>query len=370
MTGNEIRIGHGQLHRFATEVFKKANMRSEDAAFVADALVWANLRGVDSHGVIRIPWYVENIDKGVMNPRPNIKLMKETPATLVIDADHALGAPITIYTLNLVMAKAKKLGIGWGIIRNHTHHGALGYYAQIVAEQNMAGIIFACSLPNMAPYGAKAAGVQNSPIAIAVPANHHSPLVLDMATSVVAGGKFWLAAEKGLPLPVGWAIDKEGKPATNPKEPYVLLPFGGAKGSGLAMMLECLSSVLADNPMLSPTLLGREIETPATDKKLKVIGDRPAHITRVRHILNSAVIAINIEMFTSVEGYKEHIDNLIDGIKALPKAEGFDEILVPGERGAKSFLDRSQNGIPLTDSTFRNLKSIAERFSIELPQGF
>ena len=368
MADSEVKIVAWQpLKAFAREVFTRAGMPPEDAEAEAGALIWANLRAVDSHGVLRIPWYLDNIEKGVMNPRPDIKLIKEAPATILLDADRALGPVVTIRVVDMVMAKARKMGIGWALIRNLTHQGALGYYSQMMAEKGMAGIVFVCNPPNMAPFGARAPGVHNSPIAISVPAKRHRPLNLDMATSVVAGGKLWLAVDKNMPIPEGWALDKEGKPTTDPRNVGALLPFGGPKGSGLAMMFECLSSVMAGNPVLEPVLFGREIGQPGEGKKRQAVGERLAYLPK--HIQNSVVAAIDISTFTDLGSYKEHIDNLIDGIKALPKADGFREIFVPGEPEERAFAERSKNGIPLPEGTVRNLRAISEKLGVKLPPG-
>ena len=206
------------LKEFAKEVFTRAGMPPEGAEAEAGALIWANLRAVDSHGVLRIPWYLDNIEKGVMNPKPNIQVIRETPATILLDADRALGSVVTIKAVDMVVEKAKQVGIGWALIRNLTHQGALGYYSQMMAEKGMAGIVFVCNPPNMAPFGARAAGVHNSPIAISVPARRYRPLNLDMATSVAAGGKLLLAIDKNLPIPEGWVLDKEGNPTTDPRK--------------------------------------------------------------------------------------------------------------------------------------------------------
>jgi len=354
------------LKEFTQKVFEKAGLPPKDAELEADALVWANLRGVDSHGVLRIPWYIENIDKGVMNPTPNIQVEKETPATLLLDADRALGPVVTVLAMNRAMEKAKNVGIGWVLIRNTTHQGAMGYYPQMAAYKNMAGIAFVCSPPNMAPYGARVAGVHNSPLAICVPAKRHRPLILDMATSVAAGGKINLAKDKNIDIPEGWALDKEGKPTTDPRQAGALLPFGGPKGSGLAMMFECLSSVMAGNPLLEMALLGKEIGSTPRDQKPEAVGERSSYVPR--HIQNSVVAAVDISTFTDVEGYKEHVDSLIDGLKALPKAEGFSEIFVPGEPEERTYDERVQSGIPLPQGTVSNLRSVADRFDIELPR--
>ena len=368
MAQGEVKvIAWEPLKEFTTEVFTRVGMPREDAEAEAGALIWANLRGVDSHGVLRIPWYVDNVDKGVMNPKPNIRVVKETPATIVIEADRAMGPVVTIFAVDKVVAKAKKAGICWGLISNLTHQGALGYYAQMIAMRDMAGIVFVCNPPNMAPHGARVAGVHNSPIAISVPAKKHRPLNLDMATSVVAGGKLWLALDKGIPIPEGWALDKEGKPTTDPRQAGALLPVGGPKGSGLALMFECLSSVMVGNPLLEPSLMGKEIKPAPESKKSGAVGERLNYVPR--HIQNSVVVAIDISTFSDVEEYKEHIDNLIEGLKALPKAEGFSEIFVPGEPEERTYEERSRNGIPLPEGTVKNIRGIAEKYGVKLPEG-
>ena len=360
MSQDEVRIAWETLQEFAKEVFVRVGMPLEDAETEAAVLIWANRRGVDSHGVQMIPWYVEMVDNGLMKPKPNIQVVKETPATLLIDADRAFGGVVTVLAMNRVMEKAKKVGIGWALIRSLTHQGAMGYYSLMAAKKGMAGIAFVCHPPNMAPHGARAAGVANSPIAIAVPAKHHHPLILDMATSVVAGGKIWLAINKGVPIPEGWALDKDGNPTTDPRQVASFLPVGGPKGSGLAVMFECLSSIMVGNPLLEPTLLGKKPETIE-------VSPQPESVRR--HVQNGVVAAIDISTFTDVENYKGHIDNLIDGLKALPKARGFSEIFVPGEPEERNFDDRSQNGIPLPEGTVRDLRDIAERFDIKSPVG-
>ena len=185
---DETRVPAAELQEFTKGVFIAAGLPSEDAALEAEVLVWANLRGVDSHGVLRIPWYVDLIAKGDMNPRPTIRVEKETAATVLIDGDRALGPVVTTMAMRRAIDKARAAGIGWAVIRNTTHQGAMAYYALMAVEAGMAGIAIVCSPPNMAPFGARVAGVHNSPISIAVPAGRHRPLCLDMATSVAAGG--------------------------------------------------------------------------------------------------------------------------------------------------------------------------------------
>jgi ureidoglycolate dehydrogenase (NAD+) len=263
---------------------------------------------------------------------------------LLLDADCAFGPVVTTWAMRRVMQKSREAGIGWGQIRDTTHQGAMGYYPLLAAREDMAGIALVCSPPNMAPYGAKAAGVHNSPIAIGVPARRHRPLLLDIATSVAAGGKLDLARDRGGRIPVGWALDKEGNTTTDPHLASILLPFGGPKGSGLALMFECLASIMVGNPLVGPALQG----APGAD----------------RHRQNSIVAAINIGMFTDVEAYKSNVDIVIDGLKGLPRVAGCAEVLVPGELEDRVHEERIKNGIPLSEGTIRNLRTLAERFNL------
>jgi len=349
MTKSEVCVDWKELQKFTSEMFVKQGCSAEDAETEAEVLVWANLRGIDSHGVLRIPEYVKTIAAGEMNPKPNINVVKETAATVLIDGDFALGPVVTTQVMRMVMKKAGEVGIGWGLIRNTTHQGAMGYYSLMAATEGMAGIAIVCSQPNMAPHGARTKGVHNSPITIAVPAKRHSPPVIDMATSVAAGGKITLAVDKGISVPQGWILDQDGNPTTDPNQYAMLLPSGGPKGSGLAMMFECLTSLMATNSLLAPVLLEN-----------KHFG---------RYVQNSVVAAVDVGTFTDLEDYKEHVDNLIDAIKGLPPADGVDEIFVPGEPEIRIYRDRIRNGIPLPEGTVRNLRAVAEEFDVSLPFG-
>ena len=247
----EVRVAWDKLQDFTKQVFIHAGMSPEDAATEAEVLVWANLRGIDSHGVQRIPQYLDSVAAGGMNPKANVRVEMETPAVMLVEADHAFGPVVTKWTMQRVIDKARVVGIGWAVIRNTTHQGAMGYYARMAAEQNMAGIAIVTNPPNMAPYGAKAAGVHNAPLAISVPGKTRKPLVLDMATSVAAAGKISVAIDKGISIPVGWALDKDGNSTTDPRQAAIMLPFGGYKASHMALMFECLTGIMAGNPLIS-----------------------------------------------------------------------------------------------------------------------
>ena len=345
--GNDVVVHARPLKQFVQAVFERAGFTPAGAEMQADVLLWANLRGVDSHGVQRIAWYLELLDKGHMHPRPNIRVVKETPATVLIDADFSPGPVVTVPAMKQAIQKARQVGIGWAIIRNTLHQGAIGYYALMAANEHMAGLAIVCNPPNMAPYGARAAGVHNSPIAICVPGKRRRPLMLDMATSVAAQGKLDVAKDKRIPIPLGWALDQAGKPTTDPHAAAVLLPAGGGKGSGLAMLFECLTSLFAGNPLLAPVFQGK----PNADA----------------HHQNSVVAAIDISSFTDAEEYGANADAIVEGIKGLPLADGFSEVLVPGELEDRVQTERARLGIPLPPGTVQKLTTASERFGVPLP---
>ena len=349
MTQSEVRVDHRTLKRFTERLFIGMGFSPEDAETGADTLVWANLRGVDSHGVLRMLWLMRLVDAGHLNPRPEFKILKETPAILSMDADRGLGAVTATFAMKRAMEKAKNVGIGWVLITNTTSPLAMGYYTRMAAKENMAGITITVNPPNMAPFGAKAVGLHNSPISISVPAGSARPPVLDMATSVAARGKIFLAVDKGISIPQGWALDGDGEPTTDPHRAEIMLPFAGPKGSGLSFMFECLASIMAGSPLAEQVLLNADQEP--------------------RHRQNCIVAAIDVATFTDPQGYEEQVDGLITGIKALPKAQGVDEIYVPGELEDKVCDERIQRGIPLPVGTVRNLRTVAERLAVELPPG-
>jgi len=347
MAGDQILVNSKALWQFVKDVFVEVGLSPKDAEIEADVLVWANLRGVDSHGVQRIPGYVRAAREGYYRVDAQVQVVEETSAMALVEADRAFGPVVTVPAMERAMAKARQVGIGWILIRNTTHQGAMGYYALMAARCDMAGLAFVCNPPNMAPTGARAAGVHNSPIAIAVPGKEHASLILDMATSVAARGRVDVALDKGISIPKGWALDKDGNPTTDPREAAIMCPAGGYKGYGLALMFECLSSLMVGNPLLAPRLLGRE--------------------GAPRGAQNSVVAAIDIGRWTDVDQYKRNIDETAIGIKGLPKAEGVDEIFLPGEPEDRVYQERIENGIPLPAGTVNRLREVAEDLGVAMP---
>jgi LDH2 family malate/lactate/ureidoglycolate dehydrogenase len=332
------------LKRFATSIFSRSGLPQADAAVVADVLVWANLRGVDTHGVMRIPRYVDLIESGDMNPGPAIRIITETPASVLIEADRAAGPVAMTRAAAEAVRKARDAGIGLAIVRATTHTAALGYYTLAIAEQDMAGIALAGSWPNVVYHGSRAAGVSTSPISIAVPGAE--PVVLDMATSVVSMGKLNQAKRAGKAIPAGWAIDGQGNSTTDPNAAQTPLAMGGPKGSGLSFMVECLASLIAANPLLAESLE----DTPEGK----------------RHRQNGLVIAIDLARFGDPARFRREVDRLVKALKALPRAEGTEEILMPGERGRRTLEQRSRNGIPIPRAVGDELRALAERLGVEM----
>jgi LDH2 family malate/lactate/ureidoglycolate dehydrogenase len=358
MQAKSLMVDWQSLREFMRQVFIGMGMPDADALTESEALIWANLRGVDSHGVVRLPWYMDLVDTNVMNPKPSIRIVAETPATVLIEADRAFGPVATGYAVDLAVEKARNAGVCWVLIRNVTHQGAMGQYAQMVARNDMAGIVIACGQPNMAPYGARVPGVGNCPLSICIPTVRHPFILLDMATSLVALGKVLVARESGVPMPEGWALDRYGNPTTDPRQLAALLPVGGPKGSGMALVFECLASVMAANALVQPVISGA---AGTAEGPMSHVGHMGTHNQ------NSTVMALNIAAFTDVAQYKAGVDDLIDSIKALPKADGFDEIFMPGEIEERRYAERLVTGIPIPVGTVAPLKAIAKRLCIDLP---
>ena len=346
-TGGTGRVSAAALTEFSTAVFAAAGMSPEDAATVARVLVWANLRGVDSHGVLRIPRYLDLCDRGRINPRPSMRVTHAAAALFVVDVDRAPGPVAMTHAMRQAIPKARAAGVGWGLVHETTHCATVGYYTLIAARARMAGLATVASTPNMAYHGARGAGVSMAAVAIAAPGGQRPPLMLDMSAAVAAAGKLMQARNASEAIPEGWALDRDGAPTVDSDRAALPLPLGGPKGAGLALMIECLTSLMLGHPVLSPRLLGEEA------------GDR--------HRQNALVVAVDIAALIGPEIYERQVERLAAGIKSLPRADGVDEILLPGERGDRILARRERDGIPLPPGTWRGLAAAARRFGLDLP---
>lgn len=338
-------VDNDTLRAFAASLLRAGGFASDHAEQTADLLVWANLRGADSHGVLRIPRYVEMVELGIINPKAEPRFVTSVGATAVLDADRAPGAVGMILATEKAITLASNNGIGFCSAKNISHAGAVGYYALKASRAGMIGIIMTASKPLMVYFGSKAEGVSTNPIAISAPTGSPDrPILLDMSTASVALGKIMAARDAGKPIPLGWAVDKNGADTTDPKTVQAILPMAGPKGSGLSLMIEILSSVLIANPIISTSLNGAA-EAP----------------------YNGLVIAIDPRAFGEQAAFTQAVDQLYQGIKGLPPASGAEQIFLPGERGFSESDKRRQEGIPVASGTLSRLVALAEKQSVQVP---
>lgn len=334
------------LRRFAAALFVAADVPPDEAAVVADVLVWANLRGQDGHGVARLPRYLQWLSTGEVHARPAINVWSDAPAMIAIDADRAFGPIAMTRATALAIDKARAAGVGLAMVRGTTHTAALGYYTESIARAGFAGIALAASVPNMAYHGARRAGVSTSPISIAVPGGPDGVVVFDMGTGVVAFGKLNQAKRAGKPIPAGWALDREGNPTTDPAAAAIPLPIAGPKGSGLALMIECLTSLAVGQAILAP--------------ELSAAKPGPHH-------QNGFVMAIDLARLGAPEAYRAEVDALAQAIKRLPPSEEGGEVLLPGERGYRTARTRAVAGVPVPAAIWREIGEAAAKLDVPLP---
>lgn len=341
MTG---KVTGTELRRFIADVFERVGMSSVDSSTVADVLVWANLRAVDSHGVVRLPRYLEMVDQGVMNVRAEPVLTERTPSCISVEADRAPGAVAMSYAVDQVIKRAKGHGIVMATIGRMTHSGALGFYTQKAAAAGFACIAINAGTPLMPYHGARGAALGTNPISIAVPGGDSDPIVFDMATSAVSQGKLLMARRTGTPFEAGLVVDEQGEPTTDPMVAAMTLPVAGAKGSGLALMIECLASLLCGHPVIAEAL-----EMSGEGRK---------------HRQNALVIAIDISRFVPLDEFVGMVARTVKALKALPLASGSVEVLMPGERGGRAMEERQRNGIPVPLAIMADLEKISARLAV------
>ncbi len=336
----EIVYTEEQLLKHCQSLFIKHGVPEEDALIVSRILIQAELEGVKTHGISRIPSYLKKIDLGTINPRPNISIIKENPASIVLDGDNGLGQVISYRATEMAMDLAEKASVGIVSVRNSNHFGAASYYCQMAAKRDFIGLAFTNSPPGIPPWGSKKAYFGTNPISFGFPTAGEFPIIIDMATSITARGNIILAAKKGEKIPLGWALDQEGKPTEDPHAALAgaVLPMAGAKGYALALAVEILSA------LLSGAEIGINIP-PVTDLEGKA---------NIGHLIG----AINIDAFINKESFKKRLLHMIEEIKEQPLAYGHHEILIPGERRYKEALQRGKEGIKISADLAKELELI------------
>lgn len=340
------------LTDFATAMFLSAGMSREDAALIAGDLVKANLRGVDSHGVSRIPMYLERLRRSLVNPRPEVKVTRVAGAVASVDGDNGMGFIPSHIAMNAACDIAAEMGIGLAGVHRSTHFGMGACYALRAIERGYISLIFTNSSPAIAMWGGRTSFLGASPIAAGIPGGKHPPYVMDMAMTVIARGKIRLAAMKGDPIPEGLALDVDGNPTTDAAKAFegVCLPFGGVKGSVLGTLMDLLSGVLTG------ANFGGDV------KSLYFDHSGPQN---VGHLF----FAIRPDLFMSLSDFGARMDEFYTRIKALPRAAGVDEIMLPGEPEQRREDQRRRDGIPVTANVIEDLTAEGKAVGVVFPAG-
>jgi len=343
------RVDHRKLKRFVASSFEKLGVPKEDAEIAANVLVQADLRGVDTHGVIRFSphaWYVKWLIEGSLTARPKLRVISESATTALIDGDRGMGMVIGHRAMEMAIEKAKSAGVAMVGVRNSRHYGMSAYYGMLALPHDMIGIAMTNASRQVVPTFGREARFGTNPMCFAVPADKELPFVLDMATTTAAAGKLELAARLGKSIPGGWALDENAASTTDPRAAQKarrLLPLGGTresgshKGYGLAILVEILCGVLT-----------------GTITALNANQDPRGHF----------FAAIRVDAFRPVAEFKHDMDRLIIDLKSTPPAEGQERVYVAGEIEFETAQERAEHGIPLHGSVLKGLREVAEQVGV------
>lgn len=350
-----------RLHDFTRKVFESFGVPGSDAAIAADVLLLADLRGIDSHGVARIPAYAGMLKSGHINPRPNVTIVRETPSTATVDGDNGLGLVVAPKANEIAMDKADNVGTGWVAVRGSNHYGIAGYYVLEALKRDQIGWSMTNTTRMTAPLWGAERMLGTNPIAIAFPGLEEPPVVIDMATTAAAFGKVEMAMRRGTPIPAGWAIGRDGRPTTDPKEMAdhgALLPLGserergGHKGYCLAAMIDLLSGPLAGanwGPFTPPFTLKY-----AEDTREVGIG--------LGHFFG----AMRIDAFADVDEFKRQVDDWIRTMRQTKPAPETSGPLIPGDPEREAEAKHRKDGIPLIPAVVEELREVAAMTGVPL----
>ena len=350
---------YNQLFTFTKSIFKKIGCNETDAETATKALLSADLRGVDSHGVARLSGYVRLWTAERVNGSPAIKVIHETPSTAVVDGDRGLGLVVAPYAMQVAINKASQVGTGWVSVQNSNHFGIAGYYAMMALPHEMIGIAMTNASALVAPTFSSQRMLGTNPIAVAIPAGTEQPFVADFATTTASNGKLEILQRKEQDTPVGWVQTKTGEPSVNAnelKQGGAMLPLGGDrehgshKGYMLGSIVDIFSGVLSGanfGPWVPPF---------------------PAYVPMPENMPGNGIGhffgAMRIDAFRSAYEFKSNMDKWIQEFKKAKTIEGFQKVIIPGEPETEMEKERMENGILLVQSVAEDLKKLGEKFSV------
>ena len=350
---------YSQLHQFAISIFKKMNCSDAHAVLAANALLSADLRGIDSHGIARLSGYVRLWEVKRVNATPAIQIVHETPSTAVLDGDQGLGLVVAQEAMKIAIAKAEKVGTGWVSVQNSNHFGIAGYHAMLALEHNMIGVAMTNASPLVAPTFSIDKMLGTNPIAVAAPTGSQPPFVADLATTTAANGKLEILQRKNEETPAGWVQDQSGHSTTDAhilKKGGALLPLGSDrehgshKGYALGAMVDLFSALLSGAnyaPWVPP--FPAYVPMPAQQPG-KGIG----------HFIG----AMRIDAFRPADEFKKDMDHWIEGFRNARPMEGHSQVLVPGDPERIAEQERLQDGISLHEEVVKDLHELGARFDL------
>jgi LDH2 family malate/lactate/ureidoglycolate dehydrogenase len=342
----ERRIDPGALRRGVGAIFSACGMVADDAALLADALASADQRGIHSHGVLRVPDYVEKLTRGGVDPRGRPRLVSERGAAVVVDGGNAMGQIAAAFAMQAAIARAPQHGVAIAAVRGSNHCGAMDHWAGRALPHDMIGIATTNALPTMAPWGGVDKIVGINPLAVAIPAHREPPVVLDIAFGATAHGKIRVYHQKGHPIPEGWAFDAEGRPTTDAAAALegLIQPIGGHKGVGLGIVMGMLATLLSGAAY--GTELGNMVDGPTAGLD--------GHL----------FMAIDIAAFQPPAAFKQRVDTISRQIQDSRRRTGVDRLYPPGQLEAEFERRYGADGIPLNEETLAGIRGAGQRLGV------
>jgi len=357
------------LRRFVQQVFARIGYPHDQAIDAAEVLMWASLRGVDTHGVRNLKsYYVDRTLEGLLRPQSQIRIEHQTSQTACLDGDSGLGLACACRAMRLAIEKSRCIGVAIVCVRNTHHLGPAGYFAHMAVEHGMLGLCMTGHFfgkghsIGIAPLGSFLPMFSTNPLSFAAPCGRHAPFVLDMSTSVATVNRIEMHAQEGRSIPAGWACDADGNSTTDPTAARVLLPLGGTaelgghKGAGLAMMASILSGVLSG--AWAPVGRTRPDTTPTAPQRDQYDQATMGHL----------FAAVQIDAFQPLDRFRCAMDAMIDALHAAPLADPNGKLCYPGEIEFATAAERTKYGIPINDRLFDELQALAELLELEMPQ--